>query len=239
MQAALGLARAGPPSVTLRLAGKDGPGARRASDARIAAVEERMSGNTVTLHVAEGVAGCPADERVHLKQPTSEGFEHANPCTAGALVASTAIDPGTHAGEITLERLHLVDMAAEVRVARVKVEPVPLGEFLARHDGMQLGDLDSKPPCDFVAVRQGFRKMETRVHENHRHARGNRAQHVGERHAVVLEGTGENHVGLEGVPRPGENRLRGSSLEIPVEGIEVEIDLWRQHPRSTANTEER
>src|SRR5436309_3690260 len=217
VQAALRLGLPGPAAAPLVAAGERRPRARRAADARVPLLEERMGGDTVTLEVVERVLRRPRRQRVHLVEGTLlELLDDRDRRPRRRLIPPPTVDPGTHAREIALERLDLVDVAAEVRVARVEVEAVARGELGARHDRLELDEPESQAAHDLVTVGEGLGEVEPRVDEHDRRLGGDRMQHVGEDDAVVLEGAGEHHVGPKALPRPRENPFRSLMLELAV-----------------------
>src|SRR5947208_1340178 len=217
VQAALRLGLPGPAAAPLVAAGERRPRARRAADARVPLLEERMGGDTVTLEVVERVLRRPRRQRVHLVEGALlELLDDRDRCPRRRLIPPPTVDPGTHAREIALERLDLVDVAAEVRVARVEVEAVARGELGARHDRLELDEPESQAAHDLVTVGEGLGEVEPRVDEHDRRLGGDRMQHVGEDDAVVLEGAGEHHVGPKALPRPRENPFRSRMLELAV-----------------------
>src|SRR5581483_10822267 len=117
------------------------PGARRAADARVALLEERVRRQPVTLEIVEGVARRPRDERVHLHEPARELLDDGELAPRRRLIAPPPVDPGADAREVALERLDLVDVTAEVGVPRVEVEAMAGGEVRARHDRLELDEL--------------------------------------------------------------------------------------------------
>src|SRR6266513_6108638 len=96
VQPAFGLAAAAPSPRPLGLAGRGGPGARPAADARVALVEQRVVGNAVFADVAPHVGPAPPSERedfddgvaVHLVVLDQLGAP-----TGGGLVLSHRADP--------------------------------------------------------------------------------------------------------------------------------------------------
>ena len=97
-----------------------------------------------------------------------------------------------HAFEGRLQRLDLVDLAAEIGIAAVEVEAVLVCELAARHRGGYLAELQAEARDDLVAIGERLVKMKPRVQEHDRHPRGERRQHVCEHDAVVLKGAGKD-----------------------------------------------
>ena len=216
MQAALGLLPSRPTAAPLVAARERRPRARRAADARVALLEERVGRNAVPLEVVEGVLRRPRRERIHLVEPALVLLDDRDRGARRRLVASPAVDPGTHVREIAFERLHLVDVTAEVGIAGVEVETVALGELRPRHDRLELDEPQTEAAHDLVAIGERFGEVEPGVDEDDRGLGRDRVQHVGEHHPVVLERAGEHHVGSEPSPGPGDDVFGGGVLELAV-----------------------
>src|SRR5439155_249080 len=152
VQAALGLLPSRPTAAPLVAARERRPRARRAADARVALLEERVGRNAVPLEVVEGVLRRPRRERIHLVEPALVLLDDRDRGARRRLVASPAVDPGTHVREIAFERLHLVDVTAEVGIAGVEVETVALGELRPRHDRLELDEPQAEAGHDLVAI---------------------------------------------------------------------------------------
>src|SRR5258707_13061752 len=94
VQAALGLAAAGPAARARVLVAADRARAGRASDRREAAVVQLVVRDAVAVDVAPAVALAPVDERLHLDDAAA-GIEHelGRPRTVRGLIAADAGQP--------------------------------------------------------------------------------------------------------------------------------------------------
>ena len=183
------------------------------------------------LHVAVGIGRSPCGHGVHLVNAALVALDDGDRTPGRGLITPTAVHPALHAFERRAQRLDLVDLAAEVGVSPVEIEPVAAGELVARHRRSHLAQLQAEARDDLVAVVERFREMKAGVEEHDRHPRRDRRQHVRERHSVVLEGAGEDHVRSEALGGPGENLLGRAALEPGIDLVEIG---WRLLDRRVA-----
>src|SRR3989440_932055 len=164
VESAFGLAAAAPPPRPLGLAGRGGPGARPATDARVALVEQRVVGNAVVADVAPHVGPAPPGERedfddgvaVHLVVLDQLGGP-----TGVRLVLPHRADPGVVCDDGALERFDLSDKAAAVRVGLVQRAGVGERGELYEIESVALGESS----LELV----GLAEVEPRVQKDHRH----------------------------------------------------------------------
>src|SRR5437762_650412 len=164
VQPAFGLATAAPPSRPLGLAGRGGPGARPATDARVTLVEQRVVGNAVLADVAPHVGPAPPGERedfddgvaVHLVVLDQLGGP-----TGVGLVLPHRADPGVVCDDGTLERLDLSNKAAAVGIGLVQRAGVGERRELYEIETVALGE------ASLELVR--LAEVEPRVQKDHRH----------------------------------------------------------------------
>src|SRR5262249_54018059 len=107
----------------------DRPGARRAADRRIAAVVERVVRNLALAHVVPDLVLGPLGEGVQLhdRPVVVVDLDLADVRAARPLVAAEAGDPRVEPGEMTRERTHLADLAAEqpeINLLAEEIRPV-------------------------------------------------------------------------------------------------------------------
>src|SRR5205823_9825483 len=97
VESALSLAAAAPPPRALGFAGRSGPGAGPAADARVALVEQRVVRDAVFADVAPHVGPAPPRQGKHLDdRPASDlvVLEQLGGPTGVGLVLSHGADPG-------------------------------------------------------------------------------------------------------------------------------------------------
>src|SRR5919201_1684291 len=141
VDAAFELVGAGPAARALVLARTDGTGTRDAADRRVAGVVQRVVRDLVDVDVRLHTLRVPVDERLDLPDAEALGpLDLLSVRPRGALLAPDAGDPRVVACERALERLHLADVTAAVRVTlpqplrridrpeRAQLEPIPLDE---------------------------------------------------------------------------------------------------------------
>src|SRR5579871_2871433 len=117
MQAAFGLAEAGPAAGAGVLAGQHGARAMRAADAGIAAVMQRVVVEPALVDVAPHLLRCPVGERVDFDQvELGVPSEFLRRGTGGGLFAADAGDPGTQSRQLAAQRLNLAQVAAGVGI---------------------------------------------------------------------------------------------------------------------------
>jgi hypothetical protein len=76
-----------------------------------------MRRDAVAIHVVERLLGRPRSHRIDLEEIALEGFYAADLLPRARLVATPSVHPGADAGQEALQRLDLVDVAAEVGIA--------------------------------------------------------------------------------------------------------------------------
>src|ERR1700722_13088990 len=168
MDAALGLACPGPAPAARVGPSVDPERAGRAADRRVAVVDQRVDQHSVGGDVVVDLLLGPADDRVDLDHlPAVVPLDHLGLAAVAGLVPADAGDPRVIVGQRPLQRLHLAQVAAQVRVT--PVEPgaelgVLLGDGAGRGDVNQVDrvhDLDRVPG----AYRLG--EVVTGVEEDH------------------------------------------------------------------------
>src|SRR5581483_4445601 len=129
VNAAFGLAAAGPPPGAFVLAFGHGPRARPAADALIAAVQQVVIGNAFAEHVGPGVLARPVSQWIHLDiRPAVVvivAFENVGVGAHHALVAPQAGDPRVESRNGAPVRLDFAYGAALIRIGFVKIWSVP------------------------------------------------------------------------------------------------------------------
>src|SRR5579863_8366056 len=127
MQAAFTRIRVLPPPAAgaMGLSRLGGPGARRTTDARIAAIVQRAVIELVAADVAPDVGLRPVQQRADLRQPGMLVLGYRLRCGAllGLLVPH-ARHPGTVSGNRPDERLDLADLAAADALPQAVIETV-------------------------------------------------------------------------------------------------------------------
>src|SRR5579859_118664 len=140
MNAALGLARAGPAPAARVGSGLDAERAGRAADRGVAVVDQRVDQHAVGGDVVVDLLLGPADDRVDLDHlPPVVPLDHLGLAPVAGLVPADAGDPRVVVGQGPLERLDLAQVAAQVGVAPVQ-PGAELGVLL--RDGSRRGDVD-------------------------------------------------------------------------------------------------
>src|SRR5207253_10313954 len=100
------------------------PRARHAADRRVADVVQRVVRDLVDMDVGVDPPRVPVDERLDL--PDAVALAPLGPLRVGtrqALLAPDSGDPGGERPQRRLERLHLADVAAAVRIAFPEIRP--------------------------------------------------------------------------------------------------------------------
>src|SRR5690606_37397862 len=169
VQAALGLVGPGPTTGPGVLAGRHRPRAGRASDRKVAALEQWMIWERVPVHVGSHVAVRPVDEWADLVAAVLEG-DGLHGCALRRLVPADAGDPGAGARERSLERRDLVQVTAGVGVRAVQLA-VPGQEPVVTQLVAQVADREPEPGSEVVAELEGLGEVEARVQEEDRHVR--------------------------------------------------------------------
>src|SRR5205085_5963519 len=153
VNAAFELVGAGPPARSLALTHLHGPRARDASDRRVPGVVQGVVRDLVDVDVGLDALRVPVDERLDL--PDAVPLAPLDAPRAGPgrrLLAADAGDPGVVAGERTLERLDLPDVAALVRLRL----PEPVGRV----------DRPERRELQAVALDQALARL-VRLREEH------------------------------------------------------------------------
>src|SRR5207237_1581057 len=115
VNAAFELVGAGQPARSLALTRLHGPRARDAPDRRVPGVVQRVVRDLVDVDVGLDALRVPVDERLDLPDAVPLApLDAARTGPGRRLLAADAGDPGVVAGERTLERLDLPDVAALV-----------------------------------------------------------------------------------------------------------------------------
>src|SRR5688572_23330526 len=115
VQAALGLFFAAPPPRPGVLAGRNRARARRAADARVVLIVERVVRHLMLSHVRLDLLKGPARERVDLDEAEAPIPSDDRRVRAfGRLVAPNGGDPRAVVGERRLQRPHFPEIAAPV-----------------------------------------------------------------------------------------------------------------------------
>src|SRR5438552_17639349 len=202
VQAALGLAGAAPRPRALGLAGRRGAGARPASDARVALVEQRVVGHAIFPDVAPNVRPTPVRQRKHLHDRPAIDLvllDEIRRRAGSGLILPHRADPGVEADNGTLEGLDLSYEAAAVRIGLV--ERTRIGQ------GLELDEIETVPLGKLLLERIRLGEMEAGVEKNHRYGPVDAAEQVRKHHATPTEAHRQGRPSRERVHRPQENRF--------------------------------
>src|SRR6516164_1356701 len=124
MDAAFGLAGAGPAAAARIGAGLDPAGAGRAADGEVAVVDQGIDEHAVGGDVVVHLLLRPGHDRVDLDHlPPVVPLDHFGLAAVAGLVPAHAGDPRVVVGQRPLQRLHLAQVAAQVGVAPVQPWP--------------------------------------------------------------------------------------------------------------------
>src|SRR3989440_7672770 len=209
VNAAFELLGAGPPARSLALPRLHGPRARDAPDRRVPGVVKRVVRDLVDVDVGLDALRVPVDERLDLPDAVPLApLDAARTGPRRRLLPADAGDPGVVAGERTLQRLDLPDLAAVLRrqlpwtVRRVdwperrELEAVALDQPVARL--VRLGEEHHRVDLDDVHVEPEF------------------GDHVDEDGALPLPRAREAEPVAELLRRPPQHLLGRHGLEVQV-----------------------
>src|SRR5437588_6465557 len=164
VEPAFGLAAAAPPPRALRFAGRGGPGARPATDARVALVEEGVVRDAVFADVAPHVGPAPSRQGKHLDDRPAADLvvldQLGGPPGVG-LVLPHRTDPGVESDDGALQRLDFSNEAAAVRVGLV--------EWTRIGERRELHQIETIPPGEAPLELVRLAEVEPRVQEDHGH----------------------------------------------------------------------
>src|SRR2546421_5232641 len=206
---ALELVGAGPAARALLLARAHRPRARDAPDRRIAGVVQRVVRDLVDVDVGLDALRVPVDERLDLPDAVPLApLDAARTGPRRRLLPADAGDPGVVAGERTLERLDLPNVAALVGAR--------LPETVRRVDWPERRELEA------VALDQPVARLVRLGEEHHRvdlddvHVEPEFGDHVDEDGALPLPRAREAEPVAELLRRPPQHLLGRHGLEVQV-----------------------
>src|SRR5437660_2959834 len=207
VNAAFELLGAGPPARSLALPRLHGPRARDAPDRRVPDVVKRVVRNLVDVDVGLDALRVPVDERLDLPDAVAlRPLDLLRVRARRRLLAPDARDPGVVAGESSLERLDLADVAAAVRLGL----PEPVGWI----DRPERPQLEAVPLHEPVARLVGFGEQHERVELDNGDVELELADHVDEHRALTLPRARQAHLVAELLVRPDENVLGTHGLDV-------------------------
>ena len=212
-----------PAAGALGLARRDGAGARRAADRRVALVEERVVRDVVLAHVVPDPVERPVGHRVQLHDPAVVPVQlHLRDVPpAPPLLPAEPRDPRVERRELALQRLHLADLAAPQTQVDAPVHQVRAVIGHHRRDRLRLRVLELHG--DPVALAHPFEQVvglggePSRVEREDAHLGVQPPGHVDQHHPVHAAGRADREPGMEALEGPREEVLGRRVLE-PLRG---------------------
>ena len=198
------------------LSGLDGAGARRAADARIAAIVQRAVVELMHADVAPDVSLRPVEQRADLRQPGLLVPGYRLRCRALlGLFAPHARHPGAIAGDGPDEGLDLADLAAADALAEAVIEAIDavLAHVALHRLRIRVIQLDAALVAALQALQQRQRLLgqSPGIDTDDVDAGYMHPDQVGQHHCFGAQATGIDHAAVR-IDRLAQQRKTGGSL---------------------------